>query len=95
MKSLIMMLASLKLSKQRVQKLNVYLSLYIEELLGIVSANIRIPFDATEVIIRIVDGSRFTVFKPNYGVNLVCGWAFIHGKFHRQFQTLNQRVDFC
>ncbi|EIE82164.1 hypothetical protein RO3G_06869 [Rhizopus delemar RA 99-880] len=51
----------------------------IKELLGIVSANIRIPFDATEVIIRIVDGSRFTVFKPNYGVNLVCGWAFIHG----------------
>ncbi|KAG1463743.1 hypothetical protein G6F46_000116 [Rhizopus delemar] len=49
------------------------------KLLGIVSANIRIPFDATEVIIRIVDGSRFTVFKPNYGVNLVCGWAFIHG----------------
>ncbi|KAI8090078.1 carboxyl transferase [Gilbertella persicaria] len=50
-----------------------------EELLGIVSANIRIPFDATEVIIRIVDGSRFTPFKPNYGGNLVCGWAFIHG----------------
>lgn len=51
----------------------------LEELLGIVSANIRIPFDATEVIIRLVDGSRFTVFKPNYGGNLVCGWAFIHG----------------
>ncbi|KAF7730797.1 hypothetical protein EC973_001315 [Apophysomyces ossiformis] len=50
-----------------------------EELLGIVSANIRIPFDATEVIIRIVDGSRFTAFKPNYGVNLVTGWAFIQG----------------
>ena len=45
----------------------------------IVSANIRIPFDATEVIIRLVDGSRFTAFKPNYGVNLVCGWAFIQG----------------
>ncbi|KAI8997592.1 carboxyl transferase [Pilobolus umbonatus] len=50
-----------------------------EELLGIVSANIRIPFDATEVIIRLVDGSRFTTFKPNYGVNLICGWAFIQG----------------
>ncbi|KAI7887882.1 carboxyl transferase [Mucor mucedo] len=50
-----------------------------EELLGIVSANIRVPFDATEVIIRLVDGSRFTAFKPNYGGNLVCGWAFIHG----------------
>lgn len=50
-----------------------------DELLGIVSANIRIPFDATEVIIRLVDGSRFTAFKPNYGGNLVCGWAFIQG----------------
>ncbi|KAG1075971.1 hypothetical protein G6F42_025561 [Rhizopus arrhizus] len=50
-----------------------------DELLGIVSANIRIPFDATEVIIRLVDGSRFTPFKPNYGGNLVCGWAFIQG----------------
>lgn len=48
-------------------------------MLGIVSANIRIPFDATEVIIRLVDGSRFTAFKPNYGGNLVCGWAFIQG----------------
>lgn len=51
----------------------------LEELLGIVSANIRIPFDATEVIIRLVDGSRFTAFKPNYGVNLICGWAYIQG----------------
>ncbi|KAI8138779.1 carboxyl transferase [Fennellomyces sp. T-0311] len=50
-----------------------------DELLGIVSANIRVPFDATEVIIRLVDGSRFTTFKPNYGGNLICGWAFIHG----------------
>lgn len=50
-----------------------------QELLGIVSANIRLPFDANEVILRIVDGSRFTPFKPNYGVNLVCGWAFIQG----------------
>ncbi|KAI9251812.1 carboxyl transferase [Phascolomyces articulosus] len=50
-----------------------------EELLGIVSANIRLPFDATEVILRLVDGSRFTTFKPNYGGNLVCGWGFIQG----------------
>ncbi|KAG0094728.1 hypothetical protein BGZ93_006865 [Podila epicladia] len=50
-----------------------------EEILGIVSANIRIPFDAVEVIIRLVDGSRFTQFKPLYGPNLICGWATIHG----------------
>ncbi|KAI9257126.1 carboxyl transferase [Phascolomyces articulosus] len=50
-----------------------------EELLGVASANIRLPFDATEVILRLVDGSRFTAFKPNYGGNLVCGWGFIQG----------------
>ncbi|KAF9585352.1 hypothetical protein BGW38_002781 [Lunasporangiospora selenospora] len=50
-----------------------------EEILGIVSANIRIPFDAMEVILRVVDGSRFTAFKPLYGPNLICGWATIHG----------------
>ncbi|KAI8140276.1 carboxyl transferase [Fennellomyces sp. T-0311] len=51
----------------------------INEIFGIASANIRVPFDATEVIIRLVDGSRFTVFKPNYGTNLVTGWGFIQG----------------
>ncbi|KAF9164253.1 hypothetical protein BGX21_000992 [Mortierella sp. AD011] len=50
-----------------------------DEILGIVSANIRLPFDAVEVIIRLVDGSRFTQFKPLYGPNLICGWATIHG----------------
>lgn len=50
-----------------------------EELLGIVSPNIKVPFDAREVIARIVDGSRFTEFKPLYGSSLVTGWAEIHG----------------
>lgn len=50
-----------------------------DDLLGIVSADIRKPFDANEVIARIVDGSRFTPFKPLYGPTLVCGWATIHG----------------
>ncbi|CAG8611234.1 2589_t:CDS:10 [Paraglomus brasilianum] len=51
----------------------------IDELLGIVPANLRILFDANEVIARLVDGSRFTAFKPLYGPNLVTGWAYIHG----------------
>ena len=57
----------------------IFMLFLIDELLGIVSANIRVPYDATEVIVRLVDGSRFTPFKPNYGGNLVCGWAFIQG----------------
>jgi acetyl-CoA carboxylase carboxyltransferase component len=50
-----------------------------EDLLGIASADIRIPFDQREVIARIVDGSRFSEFKPLYGQTMLCGWAHVHG----------------
>ena len=50
-----------------------------EEIYGIVSADDRIPFDATEVIARIVDGSRFAEFKPEWGESIVCGFARIWG----------------
>ncbi len=50
-----------------------------EDLLGIVSPDLRTPFDMREVIGRIVDGSRFEEFKPLYGPTLVTGWASIHG----------------
>ena len=50
-----------------------------EELLGIVSADLRIPFDPREIIARIVDGSDFDEFKPMYGSSLVTGWATLHG----------------
>ncbi len=50
-----------------------------EELLGIASADVRVPFDQREVIARVVDGSRFSEFKPLYGSTLVCGWAHVYG----------------
>ncbi|MDI3314928.1 MAG: carboxyl transferase domain-containing protein [Mycobacterium sp.] len=50
-----------------------------EELIGIVPADLRIPFDPREVIARIVDGSEFDEFKPRYGSSLVTGWATLHG----------------
>jgi acetyl-CoA carboxylase carboxyltransferase component len=50
-----------------------------EELLGIASPDVKVPFDQREVIARIVDGSRFSEFKPLYGTTLVCGWARLHG----------------
>ncbi len=50
-----------------------------EDLLSIVSPDPRVPFDPREVIARIVDGSRFSEFKPRYGNTLVCGWAHLHG----------------
>ncbi len=50
-----------------------------EELLGIVSADFRIPFDAREVIARIVDGSDIHEFKPKFANTLVTCFAKIHG----------------
>jgi acetyl-CoA carboxylase carboxyltransferase component len=50
-----------------------------EELLGIVAPDPRVPYDPREVIARLVDGSRFSEFKPLYGNTLVCGWAHLHG----------------
>ena len=50
-----------------------------DELLGIASADVRVPFDVREVIARIVDGSDFSEFKANYGVTLVTGFARLHG----------------
>ncbi len=49
------------------------------ELLGVVPTDLRKPYDAREVIARVVDGSRFAEFKELYGTTLVTGFAHIHG----------------
>ncbi|MET0887282.1 MAG: carboxyl transferase domain-containing protein, partial [Mycetocola sp.] len=50
-----------------------------DELLGVASVDVRVPFDVREVIARVVDGSEFEEFKPLYGNSLVCGWAELNG----------------
>ena len=50
-----------------------------DELYGVVSNDLRKPFDVREVIARIVDGSRFHEFKELYGATLVTGFAHIMG----------------
>ncbi len=50
-----------------------------DDLLGIVPADLKLPFDPREVIARIADGSEFDEFKPLYGTSLVTGWAAVHG----------------
>jgi acetyl-CoA carboxylase carboxyltransferase component len=54
-------------------------SLKPEDLLGLVSRDLRSPLDIREVIGRVADGSRFEEFKPRYGSTMICGWASIHG----------------
>ncbi len=49
------------------------------EIYGIISADDRVPFDSTEVIARLVDGSRFSPFKPEWGESIVTGFARIWG----------------
>jgi len=49
------------------------------ELYGVVSSDTRTPYDVREVVGRIVDGSRFMEFKPEYGPTLVTGFARIWG----------------
>lgn len=50
-----------------------------EEIMGVVPANEKTPYDAREIIARIVDGSDFAEFKPLYGTSLVTGFAHIDG----------------
>jgi 3-methylcrotonyl-CoA carboxylase beta subunit len=50
-----------------------------EEILGLVPADLRTPYDIREVIARIVDGSRLDEFKARFGETLVTGFAHIEG----------------
>lgn len=50
-----------------------------KELLGVIPKDTNMQFDMREVIARIVDGSRFHEYKPDYGTTAICGYAFIHG----------------
>ena len=50
-----------------------------DELAGLVPVDYRKPYDVREVVARIVDGSDFIDFKPDYGVSTVCLQARIFG----------------
>jgi len=50
-----------------------------QELCGVIPADGRKTYDVREVIMRVVDGSRFDEFKSRYGTTLVTGFAAIYG----------------
>jgi 3-methylcrotonyl-CoA carboxylase beta subunit len=50
-----------------------------EEIYGIYDSSPGRPYDMKEVIARVVDGSRFDEYKPEYGKTLICGYARIGG----------------
>lgn len=51
----------------------------VDELLSPVNPDIRKPFDMREVLLRIVDDSRLSEFKPKYGPNIITAFAHITG----------------
>ena len=51
----------------------------VNELDGIVAADLKKQYDVREVIARLVDGSEFDEFKALYGSTLITGFAHIHG----------------
>lgn len=52
----------------------------IEDVLSLVNPDIRKAFDMKEVVLRLVDDSRLSIFKPKYGPNMLTAWAHIMGK---------------
>jgi len=51
-----------------------------QELMGIVPADEREPYDVREVIARLVDGSDFLEFKAGYAAEMLCGHARVQGR---------------
>jgi 3-methylcrotonyl-CoA carboxylase beta subunit len=50
-----------------------------QDLYGIIPDDIKKQFNMIEVIARIVDGSRFHEFKPQYGSTAICGFSYLYG----------------
>jgi 3-methylcrotonyl-CoA carboxylase beta subunit len=50
-----------------------------EEIYGIYDSSPARPYDMKEILARVVDGSRFDEYKPEYGKTLICGYARVGG----------------
>src|SRR5712692_5676722 len=50
-----------------------------EEIYGIYDSSPARPYDMKEILARIVDGSRFDEYKPEYGKTIICGYGRIGG----------------
>ncbi len=50
-----------------------------EELYGVYESDPAKPYDMHQILARLVDGSRFDEYKPDYGKTVICGYARIGG----------------
>lgn len=60
-----------------------------DELLGILPVERSRPYDAHDLVARLVDASEFDEFKPTHGRTIVCGTGWIEG--HAVGIVANQR----
>lgn len=51
----------------------------VEDIMGLIPADTKQPYDVRDIIARIVDGSEFDEFKARYGTTLITGFAHIEG----------------
>src|SRR5579863_377054 len=54
-------------------------ALTAEEIYGIYDSSSARPYDMKEVLARVLDGSLFNEYKPEYGKTLICGYGRIGG----------------
>jgi 3-methylcrotonyl-CoA carboxylase beta subunit len=50
-----------------------------EEIYGIYDSSPARPYDMKEILARLLDGSRFDEYKPEYGKTVICGYGRIGG----------------
>src|SRR5712675_1730667 len=50
-----------------------------EEIYGIYDSSPARPYDMKEILARVLDGSRFDEYKPEYGKTLICGYGRVGG----------------
>ncbi len=50
-----------------------------DEMLGIIPADLRVPFDMREILGRVLDGSRLEEYKATYGTSILNGWGSLGG----------------
>jgi acetyl-CoA carboxylase carboxyltransferase component len=50
-----------------------------DEILGVIPADLRVPFDMREILARVLDLSELEEYKATYGTSILNGWGSLHG----------------
>ncbi len=73
-----------KLNRPKAQRITVRETIEpkypMDDVYGIIPKNAKKPYDAREIIARLVDGSNFDEYKALYGSTLVTGFAHLYGQ---------------